>query len=157
LAPIMSRRLVMNLERAFSCVVLAWLAHGCTTADAEPAVPPPPTCSAQPSVALPASTWQPRENPELLPSAGPYLWKNVVMLGGGFVSGVVFSPAGTLYARTDVGGAYRWDDGPNGVSDGRWTPLLDGVSRGSSNLMGVESIAPDPVDPNTVYLALGMY
>ena len=36
----------------------------------------------------------------------PYTWKNVVTKGGGFIDGVVFSPAqqGLAYCRTDVGG-----------------------------------------------------
>jgi hypothetical protein len=87
-------------------------------------------------------------------SAGtPYLWKNVVILGGGFVSGVVFSPvqAGLAYARTDVGGAYRLNP------DKTWTALTDHFGRADSNLAGVESIAPDPVDANVVYAAVGTY
>lgn len=83
----------------------------------------------------------------------PYDWKNVTILGGGFVSGVVFSPVekGLVYARTDVGGAYRW----NGA-DQTWIPLNDDLPRDSS-FMGIESIAPDPVDPNRVYAAAGTY
>ena len=83
----------------------------------------------------------------------PYEWKNVTILGGGFVSGVVFSPVekGLIYARTDVGGAYRW----NGA-DQTWVPLNDDLPRDSS-LMGIESIAADPVDANRVYAAAGTY
>jgi len=41
----------------------------------------------------------------------PYNWKSVVIDGGGFVTGIIFSKAkaGVLYIRTDVGGAYRYD------------------------------------------------
>jgi hypothetical protein len=65
---------------------------------------------------------------------------------------IVFSVAeGNLAClRTDVGGAFRWDDHAQ-----RWVALQDGQSQNS--YMGVESIAPDPVDPNIVYLATGMY
>jgi hypothetical protein len=81
---------------------------------------------------------------------GPYLWKNVVIKGGGFVSGIVMSPAlsGLVFARTDVGGAYRFDPAAQ-----RWMPLTDWVGHDNSNLIGIESIAADPVDPNRVYLA----
>jgi len=38
----------------------------------------------------------------------PYIWRNVKIGGGGFVSGVMFHPTepNLVYARTDVGGAY---------------------------------------------------
>jgi hypothetical protein len=87
-------------------------------------------------------------------TAGPYLWKNVVIKGGGFVSGIVMSPAlsGLVFARTDVGGAYRFDPAAQ-----RWMPLTDWVGHDNSNLIGIESIAADPVDPNRVYLAAGEY
>jgi len=83
-----------------------------------------------------------------------YVWRNVAMGGGGFVSGMVFQPAAKnlIYARTDVGGAYRWDD-----SAQHWVPLTDWVGAGENNLMGIESVAPDPSDPQRVYLAAGMY
>ena len=85
-----------------------------------------------------------------LPPA-PYHWQNAKVGGGGFAPGIVFSPVerGLAFLRTDMGGAYRWD-----AAAARWLPLQDGMAEGS--YMGVESIAPDPVDPNIVYLAAGM-
>ena len=86
--------------------------------------------------------------------AGPYTWKNVVTLGGGFVTGVIFSPAqkDLIYARTDVGGAYRWNQ-----ADSSWIPITDHFGRAESNYMGIESIAVDPTDANKVYMAVGTY
>ena len=83
-----------------------------------------------------------------------YIWKNVQIVGGGFVDGIVFHPQapGVRYARTDIGGAYRWDAAAH-----RWEPLLDWLPNADRNLMGVESIAIDPQDPDRVYLACGMY
>lgn len=84
----------------------------------------------------------------------PYGWRNVVIIGGGFVSSIAFSRQveGLAYARTDVGGAYRLDPGTE-----TWQPLLDWVSRDQADYLGVESLALDPSDPDRVYLAVGLY
>ncbi|WP_241212040.1 hypothetical protein [Sphingomonas sp. ABOLF] len=83
--------------------------------------------------------------------ASPYEWRNVTVGGGGFAPGIVFSTVerGLAYLRTDMGGAYRWD-----AAKARWLPLQDDESEPS--YMGIESIAPDPVDPDVVYMAAGM-
>lgn len=85
------------------------------------------------------------------PSETPYRWQSVTVGAGGFAPGIVFSTArrGLAYLRTDMGGAYRWED-----RAGQWLPMTDGLAEGS--YQGAESIAPDPVDPNVVYLAAGM-
>ena len=94
------------------------------------------------------------QNPAGKPASEPYTWKSVQIVGGGFVDGIIFHPTakGVRYARTDMGGAYRWN-----AQTKRWEPLLDWVAYEDSNLMGVESIALDPADPNRVYLACGTY
>lgn len=86
--------------------------------------------------------------------AVPYRWQNVVIRGGGFVTGLVYSRVkqGVLYARTDIGGAYRYDPANRG-----WIPLTDFISRKDGGYLGIESIAADPVDANRVYMAVGMY
>jgi photosystem II stability/assembly factor-like uncharacterized protein len=88
------------------------------------------------------------------PASVPYSWKSVQIVGGGFVDGFVFHPTAkdVLYARTDIGGAYRRD-----AKTHRWEPILDWVPYVDLNLMGVESIAVDPSDANKVYLACGTY
>jgi photosystem II stability/assembly factor-like uncharacterized protein len=85
---------------------------------------------------------------------GPYIWKNVQIVGGGFVPGIVYSRAepNLVYARTDIGGAYRFDTATN-----RWIPLLDGIGWDDWGLTGVASLAADPVDPTRIYLAAGTY
>src|SRR6478735_12298531 len=57
-------------------------------------------------------------------AAEPYEWKNVRIDGGGFVPGIVFNQTekNLIYARTDIGGAYRWEQASRS-----WTPLLDWV------------------------------
>ncbi|MBP2327427.1 photosystem II stability/assembly factor-like uncharacterized protein [Kibdelosporangium banguiense] len=84
----------------------------------------------------------------------PYSWTNAEIAGGGFVPGIVFNQTerNLIYARTDIGGAYRWNQ-----ANGRWIPLLDHVGRDNWGLNGVASLATDPVDPNRVYVAAGMY
>lgn len=88
------------------------------------------------------------------PRQQPYAWKSVQIVGGGFVDGIIFHPTapGVRYARTDMGGAYRWDDAAH-----QWQPMLDWVPYTDLNLMGVESIAVDPNDAKRVYLACGTY
>jgi hypothetical protein len=87
-------------------------------------------------------------------AADPYTLKNVEIVGGGFVPGITFNKTrqNLVYARTDIGGAYRWNP-----TTGRWIPLTDFISNADYNLLGVESLATDPVDPNRVYAAVGAY
>jgi hypothetical protein len=88
------------------------------------------------------------------PASEAYSWHNVTIGGGGFVTGIITHPSceGLMYARTDVGGAYRWDTGER-----RWIPLTDWIGAGEVNLTGIESVAVDPSDPDRVYLAAGTY
>ncbi|WP_171107610.1 MULTISPECIES: sialidase family protein [Streptomyces] len=87
-------------------------------------------------------------------AAQAYRWRNVVIGGTGFITGVLFHPSvrGLAYARTDIGGPYRWED-----RLGRWTPLTDHLGWDDWNLLGVEAMAVDPAHPNRLYLALGTY
>jgi xyloglucan-specific exo-beta-1,4-glucanase len=85
----------------------------------------------------------------------PYVWHSAVTGGGGgYVPGIVFNTKqpGLAFARTDIGGAYRWDQ-----RSGRWVQLLNGISADDWNLSGVESVATDPVNPNRLVLAVGTY
>ena len=77
-----------------------------------------------------------------------YNWKNVVIKGGGFVSGLITHPnaSGVVYARTDIGGAYRWNAAGNS-----WIPLLDFGA--DANTYGIESVAIDPSASNRLYIA----
>jgi len=83
-------------------------------------------------------------------------WTSAKWGGGGYVTGLVFHPASAnlLYARTDVGGAYRWHE-----ATASWVPLNDGLGFGAaeSRYHGVESIAVDPNNDQLVYMAAGMY
>jgi xyloglucan-specific exo-beta-1,4-glucanase len=83
-------------------------------------------------------------------------WSSVKWGGGGYVTGLVFHPtiANLVYARTDVGGAYRWNQATTS-----WTPISDGLGFGGaeSRFHGIESIALDPNDDELVYMAAGMY
>nr|WP_278248935.1 xyloglucanase [Streptomonospora litoralis] len=81
-------------------------------------------------------------------------WHNVQIEGGGFIPGIVFnqSEPGLAYARTDIGGAYRWDEAQQ-----KWSPLLDWVGWDDWGWTGVAGLATDPVDPDRVYAAVGTY
>lgn len=81
-----------------------------------------------------------------------FSWNTVPIKGGGFVSGLIYNPAeaGLLYARTDVGGAYRWD-----TTNKSWIPLTDAMTSGDD--MSIWSLAPDPTNARKVYIATGLY
>lgn len=82
----------------------------------------------------------------------PYRWGLVAIGGGGYVTGMVIHPCedNLVYIRTDVGGAYRWEE-----KGARWIPITDWIPIAEANLYGIESIAIDPSDPDVVYLAAG--
>ena len=84
----------------------------------------------------------------------PYAWDNVRIAGGGFVPGIVFNETepGLVYARTDIGGAYRLDPATE-----RWQPMLDWIGWDDWGWTGIVSLATDPVDPDRVYAAAGTY
>ncbi|MFF4655308.1 cellulose binding domain-containing protein [Streptomyces sp. NPDC001381] len=92
--------------------------------------------------------------PKTALAAEAYTWKNARIDGGGFVPGIVFNrkEKNLAYARTDIGGAYRWQE-----SDKTWTPLLDSVGWADWGHTGVVSLASDSVDPDKVYAAVGTY
>ncbi len=81
-----------------------------------------------------------------------YEWGNVEIGGGGFVSGVISDPndENVFYVRTDVGGAYRWDE-----SGQRWVSLMDWVSEQERGLLGIDGIAVDPQVTGRVYMLAG--
>lgn len=87
-------------------------------------------------------------------AADTYTWKNARVDGGGFVPGIVFnrSEKNLAYARTDIGGAYRWVQATKS-----WTPLLDSVGWNEWGHSGVVSLASDSVAPDKVYAAVGTY
>ncbi len=84
----------------------------------------------------------------------PYRWESITIRGGGFIPGIIFSPAepDLIFARTDMAGAYRWNE--NGSE---WIPVTDWMGREDNRYFGIESIAPDPEDPEIVYMAAGSY
>ncbi|MBL3655141.1 PKD domain-containing protein [Fulvivirga sediminis] len=83
---------------------------------------------------------------------GQHTWNTVAIGGGGFVSGIIAAPndPNVFYARTDVGGAYRWDE-----ASASWVSLLDWVSSDERGLLGVDGIAIDPNEPGRVYMLAG--
>ncbi|KAL9109936.1 MAG: hypothetical protein Q9227_005459 [Pyrenula ochraceoflavens] len=84
-----------------------------------------------------------------------YTWKNVVTGGGGgFTPGIAFNAGakGVTYLRTDIGGLYKLN-----TADDSWTPLLDFADDSTWHDWGVDAVAPDPIDTQIVYAAVGMY
>lgn len=83
-----------------------------------------------------------------------YQWKSVSIGGGGYVPAVEFHPTqkDLIYLRTDVGGAYQWQD-----NNKQWSALNDSTSREHSDDWGILSIALDQNNADNVYLLSGLY
>lgn len=83
--------------------------------------------------------------------AQTHTWKTLKVGGAGFVSGLAASRTvpNLIYARTDVGGAYRWNE-----TTDSWESITDwSIDPGDQ---GVSSIALDPRNPNRVYMVTGI-
>jgi len=81
-----------------------------------------------------------------------FTWGTVTMGGGGFVSAIITSKAekNLIYARTDVGGAYRWNEAAKS-----WIPLTDWLDANNNGLYGIEALATDPSNPSRLYMLAG--
>jgi len=86
----------------------------------------------------------------------PFDWRSVNLQGMGWVTGLVVHPAEPelIYARTDVGGVFRYEP-----SDESWIPLMDvyglGLQYPTIASLDVAAIALDPSDTDRVFVALG--
>jgi hypothetical protein len=84
----------------------------------------------------------------------PQAWGEVPLGGGGKVTGFISSPDGDIYARTDMGGAYRWNAGA-----GSWVHITDTLvpltQVDAYRLIGVAAMAVDPSNSNKIYAAVG--
>lgn len=81
-------------------------------------------------------------------NAQEWKWENVNLQGMGFVTGIIAHPIykNVVYARTDVGGVFRWKN-----STSEWVPLMDAKNIGYS----VESISLDRQNKNILYAKMG--
>ncbi len=76
-------------------------------------------------------------------------WGTLKIGGGGFVSGIVTGKK-VMYARTDVGGAYRYN-----YNTESWEQLFGFINDADRGLLSVDAMAIDPTDDNTVYFLCG--
>ncbi|MBP5378553.1 MAG: 1,4-beta-glucanase, partial [Ruminococcus sp.] len=76
-------------------------------------------------------------------------WNAVRLGGGGFVSGIVTGKK-VMYARTDVGGAYKYN-----YDTDQWEQLLGDINDADRGYLSVDAMAIDPTDENTVYFLCG--
>lgn len=85
-------------------------------------------------------------------TAQSYTWQSVKIGGGGYVPEIIAHPGqqNLFYARTDVGGAYRYN-----ASNNSWVPLLDSLSLAQRLYDDVEAIAIDPSNTQKLYMVAG--
>ncbi|MBQ8905731.1 MAG: 1,4-beta-glucanase [Ruminococcus sp.] len=76
-------------------------------------------------------------------------WGAVKIGGGGFVSGIVTGKE-VMYARTDVGGAYKYN-----YEKKCWEQLMSFINDTDRGYLSVDAMCIDPNDDNTVYMLCG--
>ena len=69
--------------------------------------------------------------------------------GGGFVSGIITGDD-QMYARTDVGGAYRYD-----YDTGKWVQLMDFLGEEERGFLSIDAFCVDPNNDDVLYLLAG--
>lgn len=81
-----------------------------------------------------------------------YRYRNCPIPGGGYVTGFAFHPntPGILYARTDIGGAYRYDP-----EEKRWLSLADHVTALDSAEAFPIALGLDGHDADRLYIISG--
>lgn len=81
-----------------------------------------------------------------------YEYRNAPIPGGGYVTGFLFHPdkSDVLYARTDIGGTYRYN-----YPEKKWESLIDHVT--VEDLSETYPIALALSEQNTLYIACGIY
>ncbi|BCN32837.1 beta propeller repeat protein [Anaeromicropila herbilytica] len=82
----------------------------------------------------------------------PYTYRNLPVPGGGFVTGFSFhkNAKDILYARTDIGGVYRYD-----FANDTWVSLMDHVTNLNLSESYPLAIALDPKNEDSLYIACG--
>ena len=76
-------------------------------------------------------------------------WDTLKIGGAGFVSSII-AGQNTMYMRTDVGGAYKYD-----YTRKRWVQLLDFINDNDRGYLAVKGIAIDPTDDDIAYFLCG--
>ncbi len=83
-----------------------------------------------------------------------YEYKNAPIPGGGYVTGLMYHPKkkDVLYARTDIGGTYRFDFEKN-----RWKSLIEHVTGEHLEETYPIALALDEKHPERLYIASGIW
>ena len=89
---------------------------------------------------------------EQIRSALSYDWGRMHLTAEGFITGIIAHPldGDIRYARTDVGGCYRWIP-----ETGEWKQLMEFIPYEERNLMSVNGFAVDPNNKDIIYILCG--
>ncbi len=148
----MSQRFSLRMSGLVLCVLLTYMQQDAASAEAQ-------TCKVSLTVDELRTTIRERINQSnsqsgQITGAQSVGWSNVAMGGGGYVTGIAIHPKvkNIVYVRTDVSGFFRWDEAAK-----IWIPLTDFLGPDEANDYGGESIALDPNDAESVYIATGLH